>query len=534
MRAMTRLPARAIPTLARSIVPALLLLSVAVAHAVAPGPSRPTTVPARAPATVPSAGPAAPSSDPMDVLAALVAEHGGASGSYVLERGEDALVARAWLADHARRTIEVQYFIWSSDNVGTIAAEALLRAADRGVKVRVIVDDLMIDAPDRLLLALAKHPNVDIRIYNPVHNVGTPWWQRLANIATDFRGSNERMHDKTFVVDGLVAITGGRNMADEYFDFDHDYNFRDRDALVLGPVARAIQASFDRFWANPLAVPVEKRFDGLGLQKKHVELGPDEARAIYADLRTYAAKPENFAPSVRHAIETLPSRFPEIAAAMAWGRVDFVSDVPGKNDNRIDLGGGGRTTAALAKLVAGAQKSVVIQSPYLVLSDPAMALFRQLRARGVQVRISTNSLASTDNLPAFSGYLSQRDDLIRMGVQVHEYRPDGEVRKKVMQRYEALKAEMPVFALHAKTMVVDGRIAFIGTYNLDPRSENLNTEVGVVIHDATQAAAVQASIETDMRPENSWRAEQDPDRYAPRWKRAKAQMMRVLPLRPIL
>jgi putative cardiolipin synthase len=477
---------------------------------------------------------AAGGTHPMDMLAALAASRGGDSGSYVLERGEDALVARAWLADRARSTIEVQYFIWSTDNVGTLAAEALLRAADRGVKVRVIVDDLLIDAPDRLLLALARHPNVDIRIYNPVHSVGTSWWRRILNVATDFRGANERMHDKTFVVDGLVAITGGRNMADEYFDFDHEYNFRDRDALVIGPVARAIRASFDRFWASPLAVPVERRFDGVGFGKQKLEVGPDEARAVFANLRTYATKPENFAPAVRNAIATLPTRFPEIAADIKWGRVDFVSDVPGKNDNRIDLGGGGRTSATLAKLAAGARTSLVIQSPYLVLSDPAMALVRALRARGVAVRISTNSLASTDNLPAFSGYLGQRRELIDLGVQVYEYRPDPAVRMRVMQRYEALKAEAPVFALHAKTMVVDGRTLFIGTYNLDPRSENLNTEVGVVIHDAAQAAAVQAAIETDMRPENSWRAEEDPDQYAPRWKRAKANLMRLLPLKPIL
>jgi putative cardiolipin synthase len=159
---------------------------------------------------------------------------------------------------------------------------------------------------------------------------------------------------------------------------------------------------------------------------------------------------------------------------------------------------------------------------------------RALRARGVAVRISTNSLASTDNLPAFSGYLGQRRELIELGVKVYEYRPDPAVRMRVMQRYEALKAEAPVFALHAKTMVVDGRTLFIGTYNLDPRSENLNTEVGVVIHDAAQAAAVQAAIETDMRPENSWRAEDDPDQYAPRWKRTKAHLMRLLPLKPIL
>jgi putative cardiolipin synthase len=151
---------------------------------------------------------------------AEIAAHPGLTGSYVLEKGEEALRARAWLADHARSSIEVQYFIWSTDNIGILASESLLRAAERGVRVRVIVDDLMMDAPDTTLLALAMHPNIDIRIYNPVHSVGIPWRRRLVNIVTDFRGANQRMHDKTFIVDEQLAITGGRNMADEYFDFD--------------------------------------------------------------------------------------------------------------------------------------------------------------------------------------------------------------------------------------------------------------------------------------------------------------------------
>src|SRR5262245_50309636 len=133
--------------------------------------------------------------------------HPGQSGAYVLDTGSEALIARAWLADHAERTLDVQYFIWSTDNVGTLAAEALLRAAERGVRVRVIVDDLMIDAPDATLLALAAHPNVDIRIYNPVHSVGVPWYRRLWSAVTDFRGSNQRMHDKVLIVDGELAVT---------------------------------------------------------------------------------------------------------------------------------------------------------------------------------------------------------------------------------------------------------------------------------------------------------------------------------------
>lgn len=182
----------------------------------------------------------------------------------MLDKGEEALLARAWLADHAQNSIEVQYFIWSTDNIGILASESLLRAADRGVKVRVIVDDLLIDAPDKSLLALAKHPNIDIRIYNPQHSVGTPFHKRLLNIAVNFRGVNQRMHDKTFIVDGKIAITGGRNMAAEYFDYNHEYNFRDRDALLLGNVVKSMETSFNKFWDHPLSAPVEELYEYKG------------------------------------------------------------------------------------------------------------------------------------------------------------------------------------------------------------------------------------------------------------------------------
>src|SRR5688572_21852288 len=170
----------------------------------------------------------------MDAVDVQLAAHPGQSGVYSLETGTGALIARAWLVDNAQRSIEAQYFIWSTDNIGVLAAEALLRAAERGVKVRVIVDDLFIDAPDKALLALALHPNIEIKVYNPRHSVGTPIPTRVLNMLTDFRGFNQRMHDKVLVVDGKVAITGGRNMAAEYFDYHHGYNFRDRDVVVLG------------------------------------------------------------------------------------------------------------------------------------------------------------------------------------------------------------------------------------------------------------------------------------------------------------
>jgi cardiolipin synthase C len=481
-----------------------------------------------------TAGPAL-AEDARAIIDARIAQHPGQTGTYVLERGEEALLARAWLAGHARSSIDVQYFIWSTDNVGILASEGLLRAAERGVRVRVIVDDLLVDAPDKSLFALAKHPNIEIRIYNPKHSVGTPLHKRVFNVATDLRGVNQRMHDKTFIVDGQVAITGGRNMADEYFDFNHEYNFRDRDALVLGAVVPRIGASFERFWSSDLSVPVEDLYDGLGLMQKNVTVGNTEVQAIYRELHAYAAAPENFAPEVRAAVDTVPESFPGLAARMSWGQVDFISDMPGKNANRLALGGGGLTTTALATLLDSARKEVLIQSPYLVLSDAALALFRRVRARGVRVRISTNSLASTDNLQAFSGYRSQRRKLLRLGLEIYEYRPDPAIQREVMQRYAALRAEAPIFAVHAKTMVIDDRAVYVGTYNLDPRSENLNTEVGVVIHDARQAGAVAASIMVDMLPENSWDAStENPDQYADRGKRSRVRFWQFLPLRPLL
>lgn len=464
--------------------------------------------------------------DRSDVDAALAA-HPGQTGTLVLERGEQALLVRAWLADNARRTIDVQYFIWSTDNIGILAAEALLRAAERGIRVRVLVDDLMIDAPDQSLRALAMHPNIDIRIYNPVHSVGVPWYKRLFGLVTNFRRANQRMHDKTLIVDGQLAITGGRNMADEYFDYDHEYNFRDRDALVIGDAAATVQQSFERFWNSELAVVLEQQLPDA--------LPPGQVQATYARLHAHAADARNFAPEVRQAIASVPETFPQLASELQWSPVEFISDTPGKNDGRAGLGGGGLSTESLARLLDSARGEVLIQSPYLVLSDPALDLFRRTVSRGVRIRISTNSLASTDNLQAFSGYRSQRRKLLKMGIELREFRPHPQVEREVMQRYAELRTRSPVFAIHAKTMVTDRTAVYIGTYNLDPRSENLNTEVGVIIHDPVQAARVAAAIETDMLPANSWNpATEQPDGTASFLKRLKVRFWQMLPLRALL
>jgi putative cardiolipin synthase len=473
----------------------------------------------------------------MDSIKQLIAGHAGQSGAYVLEAGEEALIARAWLADHAEHTIEVQYFIWSTDNVGILAAESVLRAAERGVRVRIIVDDLLIDAPDESLLALTLHPNIEIRVYNPNTSVGVPLHTRLLNVFTDFRGVNQRMHDKTFIVDGRVAITGGRNMSAEYYDYSHKYNFRDRDVLLMGDVVAEMQSSFERFWLAPLSVQVEELYDGVGIFRKNVKVADAEIQQVYRELHRYAGLAENFAPQVRSAIDAAPTKFAELAGKVSWGRVAFISDMPGKNDTR-SFTGGGLATAALAKLIDEARSRIVIQSPYLVFSDEALALFRAAKARGVRVRINTNSLASTDNLQAFGGYRNQRAELIESGFEIFEYRPDALSQRLAMQKavVGTLNARSaPLFGLHSKSLVVDGQVAFIGTYNLDPRSENLNTEVGAVIYDSNVAAAVEAAIEVDMQPTNSWNAAQDdPEQYAGFAKRGKARFWQMMPIKPLL
>ncbi len=471
----------------------------------------------------------------MDFVDDQIVAHAEQSGVYVLDTGTEALLARAWLADHARHSIEVQYFIWSTDNIGILATEALLRAADRGVRVRVIVDDLLIDAPDKTLLALARHPYIDIRIYNPKNSVGIPAHKRVLNVVSDFRGVNQRMHDKTFIVDGKAAITGGRNMADEYYDYNNEYNFRDRDALLLGDVVKTMQASFEKFWDSELCAKVEELYDGIGLMQKHVRVDDDDIKRVYSDLHNYAKSPDNFSPEVRAAIDAAPAAFARLAQQVVWGKVVFISDRPGKNDRRLRLDGGGTTTTALAQLVEAARDHIVIQSPYLVLSDQAMALFQKTTVRGVRVRISTNSLASTDNLQAFSGYRNQRKKLLKMGLSIYEYKPDPDVQRHLMQRSPVAQDKPPVFAIHAKTLVVDSKIVYIGTFNFDPRSENLNTEVGVIIHNEALARAVEAAIETDMQAGNSWNAASDqPDQYVPFTKRSRARFWQLMPIKPLL
>ena len=453
------------------------------------------------------------------------------TGAYILEKGEEALMGRAWLTQHATTSIEIQYFIWSTDNIGILAAQMLLEAAERGVAVRVLVDDFLIDARDETLVLLAGHPNVHIRIYNPNFSVGTSLVGRMLNSIADFRGTNQRMHDKTAIFDGVAGITGGRNMADEYFDFNPAYNFRDRDILLLGTAVQDMRENFEEFWASSLAVSVEKQLKDLDER-----LSPADTKRKHDELSAYSNDPANFRPAIREAIHNMPASFPKLLEAMSWQHVEFISDAPGKNAGDAGLAGGGESTNALAEALAGAKRSVLIQSPYLILPKGGIELLSELHQRGVKIRISTNSLASTDNLAAFAGYFKQRPRLLSAGVELYEYKPHPRIQLDLVDRYPDLAKQNPVFAIHAKSMVIDGEMIFIGTFNLDPRSANLNTEVGVLIESTELAHQLTRSIARDIRPENSWRttAKQNPDREVSRNKRLKLGFINLFPIEPIL
>jgi len=453
------------------------------------------------------------------------------TGVYILEKGEEALIGRAWLAENAAHTIDVQYFIWSTDNIGKLAAEYLLSAAERGVRVRVLVDDLLIDAEDKTLLALAAHQNVNIRIYNPNLTVGVSFWESVGNAFSDFRSINQRMHDKTAIFDNVAGITGGRNMADEYFDFDHDYNFRDRDVLLLGRAVGDMTENFEEFWNSEFAHPVEAI-----LEDEREAMTTTEVEQYSRVLHAYAEDPNNFEPQVREAIDTIDDYFPALLGAMSWEDAMFISDSPGKNAGDSGLGGGGQSTQLLIDAVSNARSSVLIQSPYLIMPEGGIELFEELIKRGVRIRISTNSLASTDNIQAFSGYHGQREDLLEAGVELYEFKPHPAIEDELIERFPRIAENNPIFALHAKSMVVDDMTIFIGTFNLDPRSANLNTEVGLLVDSTELARQLTASIERDIDPANSWHTtfEFNPDSEVSRGRRFKMWFNRLLPLEPVL
>ncbi|MBI2722517.1 MAG: phospholipase D family protein [Bacteroidetes bacterium] len=447
------------------------------------------------------------------------------TGVYVLEDGVSSLTSRAWLCDAAKKTIDIQYYIFSKDNTGLIASDFLVRAADRGVKIRMLIDDITVKAGSKELFTLDSHENIEIKIYNPGVKIGT-LGARIKKLVKNFNKIHRRMHNKTITVDDQVAITGGRNIADEYYDFDKEYNFRDRDVLLIGKTIPDVKSSFELFWKDDLSV----KFEDLVKEKKENKNNKNR----FDKLHAYAADTKNLSSSMRQKIRNFPATFKAMqeSGELLWVKnVSFVADIPGKNENRPNREGGICTDSIMA-LITQAKTSIDIQSPYLILTDVTRKLFHALVQRGVKVRILTNSLASTDNHEAFSGYERDRKLLLQTGIEIYEFKPDAKVRYKIMNdEVQSTIDYKAVYGLHAKTLVIDNVISVIGSYNLDPRSANLNTECVAIIRSPEVSKNVLKHLNEEFLPENAWRTTLDynPDKEASNKKRIKVASRKIIP-----
>ncbi|HET9483906.1 MAG TPA: phospholipase D family protein [Xanthomonadales bacterium] len=460
----------------------------------------------------------------------------------LLEQGEASLALRVHLMRAARRSIEIQTFIWSEDDTGHLTLAELVAAARRGVKVRVLVDQLYsLDNP-RLLAELARaHANLEIRMYNPTFDdASTQPLEFAAGLVCCFFQFNQRMHNKLLLIDGEIGINGGRNIDDRYFDLSDTFNYRDRDVMVIGPATRDMLASFDQFWTHEEVLPVERLKD---VALRIARNGEDETPAEAPRIRD----PERIAKVVAQAGDEAFLRGNYVDKAFRVGRVEYFSDHPGKARRGGDPHEQG-LTAEISGLMRSARERIVMQTPYLVLSKEAKRLFKRLRRDHPKLRIvvSTNSLASTDAFYVYAiSHKYKREYLTELGLEIYEYKPfpgrelpsaakargEDEVRlyagaSRGADHRVALfgsgarrdrRAPPPLLkpgirrGMHSKSFAIDGRIAMIGSHNFDPRSHRLNTESGVIVWDRPFTQALEQVIAADIAPDQSWTIAAKPD-----------------------
>ncbi len=422
------------------------------------------------------------------------------SGFRLLPLGSLSLDARQQLVKRAERSLDLQYYHLANDDTGRALLRQLRDAAARGVRVRLLLDDLYPGGCDELLLALAAHPGVEVRLFNPFtvarergplgRFVADPFaWGRI----------NHRMHNKLFIADGAWAVMGGRNIADEYFLRKREDNFIDVDALVAGAVLPQLQALFDRYWNSDTVFPVQALLMHKGepsRQRAHFEVAtepgprPRSLDLPPKDVLGYAA---------------IGAELDEGALQLIWGTAKAFADDPGKPQD--GAAGGALMTSSVTyevlQTLGRAQQEVTISSPYFIPGERGLALFTELRGRDVQISVLTNSLASTDELLAHLGYARYRPALLDLGVQLYELS-----QRRVKDNMRMFLFGASLGRLHAKTLVIDRRFSYIGSMNFDPRSATINTELGVVIDSPQLAAELLHLLDID-RLHNAYRVQRD-------------------------
>lgn len=428
-------------------------------------------------------------------IAPELAAHAGLSGIHPLPDPRDAFAARIVLARAAQRSLDVQYYIWHGDLSGMLMFGALYEAAERGVRVRLLLDDNNTTGLDDVLAVLDAHPNIEVRLFNPFPMRNA----RLLGFLTDFSRLNRRMHNKSFTSDNQATIVGGRNIGDEYFGAAHDVVFADLDVIACGPVVGAVSSEFDRYWQSESSYPADR-------------LVPPADAAVTADVRARFTRLQS-APETTAYTDAV--RRTDLLQAMLdrrmqwdWAATQLLSDDPAK----------GLDKAAAEALMLHQMRQVIglpttrvdLVSPYFVPEEAGVAAFSAAARRGVQVRILTNALEANDVAAVHAGYAKWRKPLLEAGVRLYELKrsaapepPTGKDRDKARGVGGSSSA-----SLHAKTFSVDGQRAFVGSFNFDPRSARLNTELGVIIDSPRLAQAIDAALDREL-PVNAYEVQLD-------------------------
>jgi len=417
------------------------------------------------------------------------ARHPGESGFAIVRRGRYAFTDRIAMTRLAEKSLDVQYYIWEPDATGRILAEHLVRAADRGVRVRLLVDDMNIAGRDAAIASLDAHPNIEIRIFNPFANRSSA----IFDFLVDFDRVNHRMHNKIMVMDNTLVIVGGRNIGDHYFGVNTETNFRDLDIAAAGPVVRDVSRVFDRFWNSDWAVPIAAIADREYTQADLLQ--------TTTRMREKIAN-GNYPYSIDEDIATLTGQLATIKQNLAWAPGQIIWDDP---DSIVAQGEEKSVVAeALYKKLNKLQHELTIESAYFVVGKRGVKAIARLCDRGVKVRILTNSLASNDVIAAHAGHAEFRDDLLATCAEIYEIRPDAGV---IHKQWEGKSRA----GLHTKALVFDRESVFIGSFNLDPRSATINTEAGLYVESPELAEQVLEYMDEGVQPEHSYQVKMDAD-----------------------
>ena len=423
-----------------------------------------------------------------------LAKHPGQNAFRPLSDDTAALHARLALAEAAELSIDVQYYIWHDDASGRQLADALVRAADRGVRVRVLLDDVGTQADDRVLRLLDVHPNIEIRLFNPVASRSL----RSLGMLWDFSRTNRRMHNKAFIADNQVAILGGRNIGDEYFGVSEDFVFDDLDVLSYGPVVPRISQAFDSFWNAPPAYPIATLS----------ESPPDTATlgAVRDALTEASARP---AGGVDPADDPVVAALGVDAKRLYWGWARLIHDGPDKIERDPGSDDSPVTTDFFRRANRVSHELTII-SAYFVPGKAGLAWLQELAARGVRITILTNSLAASDVAAVHAGYARYREALLEAGVRLYELKPLPSPGARPPLGPNSSGVGSSQASLHAKTFMFDRRAVYIGSLNLDQRSVRLNTEIGLLCESPSLTESLLEALEGSL-DKVAWRLALDSD-----------------------